>query len=67
MLKTQYVRDGMNQVIANETHFENGDMVVRDREGKIVGRASESFQNTREVDGKLASRNRYDAGLLIRR
>jgi hypothetical protein len=65
MLKTQYVRDGNNQIVANETHFENGDVVVRDREGRVIGRSSETFQNTRDRNGKLASRNSDDPGLLI--
>lgn len=66
MFKTQFLRDGQNQIIGNETHFENGDVVARDRDGKILGRANSAFRNTRNGDGKLVSRNTHDAGLLFR-
>ena len=67
MFKTKFIRDGENHIIANETHFENGDVVVRDREGRIVGRTSKRFQNTRDGEGRLSSRNDEDPGLLIRK
>ena len=67
MFKTQFLRDGQNQIIGNETRFENGDVVARDRDGRILGRASSTFVNTRNGDGKLVSRNDDDAGLLFRR
>ena len=67
MFKTKFIRDGEDHIIANETHFENGDVVVRDREGRIVGRTSKRFQNTRDAEGRLSSRNDEDPGLLIRK
>jgi hypothetical protein len=65
MFKTQFLRDGDNQIIGNETRFENGDAVVRDQNGRIVRRCSETFRNTRDGDGKLVSRNTDDVGLLF--
>jgi hypothetical protein len=67
MLKTEFLRDGQNQIIGNETHFENGDVVARDRDGRILGRVSSTFRNTRNGDGKLVGRNADDAGLLFRK
>ena len=67
MFKTQFVRDGDNQIIGDETRFENGDAVVRDQSGRILGRTSETFRNTRDGDGKLGSRNTNDVGLLFRK
>ncbi|WP_109487986.1 hypothetical protein [Occallatibacter savannae] len=66
MLKTQFIRDGQNQIIANETQFDNGDVVARDRDGRILGRTSSTFGNTRNGEGQLVSRNTDDAGLLLR-
>ena len=54
-----------DQSIGNETRFENGDAVVRDQNGRIVRRCSETFRNTRDGDGKLVSRNTDDVGLLF--
>ena len=67
MFKTEFVRDGNNQIIGNETRFESGDSVVRDHNGRIFGRTSEAFRNTRDGDGKLVSRNTHDVGLLFRK
>lgn len=67
MLKVQWVRDGKNQIIGNITSgFIDGDAVVRDHDGKLLGRASEAFENTRDSSGKLVSRNASDAGLLFK-
>jgi len=68
MLKTAYIRDGKNKIIGSATTgFPNGDAVARDRNGKILGRSSELFHNTRDADGHLISRNIADVGLLFRR
>jgi hypothetical protein len=66
MLRKTYIRNGKNQIIGSETSgFENGDTVVRDSHGKILGRASGRYHNTRDVHGRLVSTNTDDAGLLF--
>ena len=68
MLKVEYVRDGKNQIMgAKTTGFENGDEVARDRDGRVLGRSSSVFANTRDAQGRLVSRNQADADLLLRR
>jgi len=68
MLTTRYMRDGKNQVEGSITSgFANGDVVARDRSGRIVGHANTRFENTRDADGRLVSRNVDDVGLLFRR
>jgi hypothetical protein len=68
MLKTEYIRDGRNQIMGSSTSgFANGDTVARDRSGKILGHANSTFQNTRDEEGRLVSRNSADVGLLFRR
>jgi hypothetical protein len=47
--------------------FANGDTVARDRSGKILGHSNSTFQNTRDEEGRLVSRNSADVGLLFRR
>jgi hypothetical protein len=66
MLKIQFLRDGHNLILGNETRFENGDVVARDRDDKILGRASNTFGNTRDGNAKLVSRL-DDPGLLFRK
>jgi hypothetical protein len=68
MLKMEYVRDGKNQILGSTTSgFANGDTVARDRSGKILGHSNTTFENTRDSDGRLVSRNADDVGLLFRR
>jgi hypothetical protein len=68
MLKTEYIRDGRNQIIGSETGgFANGDTVARDRSGKILGHSNSTFKNTRDSSGCLVSRNADDVSLLFRR
>ena len=66
MLKKTYVRDGKGLIIGSETSgFDNGDTVVRDSHGKILGRASSRYHNTRDAHGRLVSNNTDDGGLLF--
>jgi YD repeat-containing protein len=68
MLKTEYVRDGKNQILGSTTTgFANGDIVARDRSGQILGHSNSTFQNTRDEEGQLVSQNSADVGLLFRR
>jgi len=66
MLKTEYIRDAHNLLIGTlTTGLANGDIVVRDRNGKILGHANTVFHTTRDADGRLISRNTADPGLLF--
>jgi len=66
MLKKTYIRNGKNQIIGSETSgFANGDTLVRDSHGKILGRANSWYHNTRDAHGNLVSTNTDDAGLLF--
>ena len=69
MLKKTYVRDGKNQIVGSITSgFSNGSLVARDCHGKLLGRASETFQNTRDAQGRLISTNTAaDVNLLFRK
>jgi len=68
MLKTEYIRDGRSQIMRSITSgFANGDTVARDRSGKILGHSNSTFENTRDSDGRLVSRNADNVGLLFRR
>jgi hypothetical protein len=66
VLKKTYIRNGKNQIIGSETsEFSNGDSVVRDSHGKILGRANSRLNNTRDAHGNLVSTNTDDSGLLF--
>ncbi len=68
MLKMEYVLDGNNQILGSTTSgFPNGDIVARDRSGRILGHSNNAFENTRDGEGRLISRNSADVGLLFRR
>jgi hypothetical protein len=66
MLKVEYVRDGKNKIIGTKTSgFSNGDTVARDSSGKVLGRSSNKFGNTRDASGRLTSTNQADADSLF--
>lgn len=65
MLKTEYIRDGNNIIIGTVTIGLDGDIVVRDKHGKILGHANTKFHTTRDSEGRLVSQNTADAGLLF--
>jgi YD repeat-containing protein len=66
MLKKNVIRDGKNRVIGSvTTGFAGGSSIVRDAEGRLLGKTSELFHNTRDAQGKLVSTNSPDAGLLF--
>jgi len=66
MLKKTYIRNGKGQIIGSETSgFDNGDTVVRDSHGKILGRTSSRYHNTRDAHGRVVSINTDDPGLLF--
>jgi hypothetical protein len=66
MLKKNVVRDGQNRVIGSvTTGYAGGSSMVRDAEGRLLGKTSEKFPNTRDAEGKIVSINTPDAGLLF--
>ena len=66
MLKKDVIRDGRNRVIGSVTSgLAGGSSIVRDAEGRLLGKTSEKFHNTRDARGKLVSTNTPDAGLLF--
>ena len=66
MLKKNVIRDGQNRVVGSvTTGYAGGSLLVRDAEGRLLGKTSEKFHNTRDAQGKLFSTNTPDAGLLF--
>jgi len=66
MLKKELIRDGRNKLIGTiTTGFAVGSSVVRDAEGRLLGKTSETFHNTRDAQGKLVSTNTADGALLF--
>jgi YD repeat-containing protein len=66
MLKKNEVRDGRNKLIGTiTTGFAGGSSIVRDAEGRLLGKTSEKFHNTRDERGRLISVNTPNAGLLF--
>jgi YD repeat-containing protein len=66
MLKKNVIRDGKNRVIGSVTSgYAAGSSIVRDAEGRLLGKTSEQFHNTRDAQGKLVSTNTPNAGLLF--
>jgi hypothetical protein len=66
-MKLFTLRDGQNRIVGTTTTNSNGDTVARDRSGSILGRSSQTFNNTRDGSGSLASINTADARLLFRK
>jgi hypothetical protein len=68
VLKTEFVRDGKNQIVGSVTSgLTKTVSVARDRCGHILGHSNSTFHNTRDAEGHLVSRNSDDIGLLFRR
>jgi YD repeat-containing protein len=66
MLKKNVIRDGHNRVIGSvTTGYAGGSSIVRNEEGRLLGRTSELFHNTRDAQGRLISVNTADGGLLF--
>jgi YD repeat-containing protein len=66
MLKKEIIRDGRNKLIGTiTTGFAGGSCIVRDAEGRLLGKTSEKFHNTRDERGRLISVNTPNAGLLF--
>jgi YD repeat-containing protein len=66
MLKKNVIRDGQNRIVGSVTSgYAGGSSIVRDAEGRLLGKTSEKFHNTRDAEGKLVSINTPDTGLLF--
>ncbi len=66
MLTKKFIRDGKNRLIGSvTTGFAGGSSIVRDAEGRILGRTNDRFSNTRDSHGDLVSIDTPDAGLLF--
>jgi len=65
-MKLFTLRDGQNRIVGTTTSYSNGDTVARDRQGSVLGRSSQTFGNTRDGSGGLASINTADTCLLFR-
>ena len=65
-MKSEYVRNGKNQIIGRKTTgFSNDDTVVRDTSGKMSGRANSKLGITRDSAGRITSTNQADADSLF--
>jgi hypothetical protein len=61
MLKVEFVRNGKNHIIGTKiSGFGNGGTVARDS-GKILGRSSKKFRNTRDSHRLVTSVNQTDS------
>lgn len=59
------IRDFSGKIISWEEHMGNGDIVVRDFYGKILGKYDKQFNVTRDFYGRILARG--DAhGMLFR-
>jgi hypothetical protein len=47
--------------------YSNGDSAARNRQGSVVGRSSQTFNNTHDSSGHVAGATNADAKLLFRR
>jgi hypothetical protein len=66
-LKKEYIRDFQHRVLGSVTSgFATGNVVVRDGDGRLLGRTNDRIQETRDSKGRIISSNAADPGLLIR-
>jgi YD repeat-containing protein len=66
MLKKEIVRDGQNRVVGSTTTgYAAGTSIVRDTEGRLLGKTSDKFHSTRDSEGRIVSINTADGGLLF--
>lgn len=65
MLKKSFIRDGHNRLIGSVTSgFADGSSVVRDEEGRLLGRTSDRFKTTRD-NRHILSLGTPDPGLIF--
>jgi hypothetical protein len=66
-MKVYTLLDGQNRIGGTNTTNSNEDTVARYRSGNILGRSSQTFNNTRGPNDRLVSNNTADARLLLRK
>jgi hypothetical protein len=66
-MKVFTFRDGQNRIVGTATTNSNGETVARDRKGNILGRSSQTLNNTRGPNDRLVSNNTADARGLLRK
>jgi hypothetical protein len=66
-MKIFTLRDGQNRIVGTISTNSNGDSVARNRSGSILGRSSQTFNNTRDGSDRPVSNNIADASLLFRK
>lgn len=66
-MKVFTIRDGQGRILGNTTSYSNGDTVARDRDGSVLGRSSQNFNNTRGQNDELVSNNTADVRILFRK
>ena len=67
-LEKKFIRDGRNKLIGSVTSgYADNTEVVRDTEGKLLGKTNRRFSTTRDARGKLVSIDTPNAGLLLRK
>jgi hypothetical protein len=65
-MKNFTVRDGQNRIVGTASTNSNRDIVAGDRSGNILGRSSQTFNNTRGPNDRFISSNTADVHLLFR-
>jgi YD repeat-containing protein len=67
-LKRRFIRGGRNRLIGSVTSgYTDSTEIVRDAEGKLLGKTNRRFSNTTDARGRLVSIDTPDAGLLLGR
>jgi YD repeat-containing protein len=67
-LEKKFIRDGRNRLVGSVTSgYSDTTEVVRDAEGKLLGKTSRRFSTTRDAHNRLISIDTPDAGLLFGR
>jgi len=66
-LQRKFVRDGRNRLLGSVTSgYSDATEIVRDADGKLLGKTNRKFSNTRDAHNRLVSIDTPDAGLLFR-
>jgi len=67
-LEKKFIRDGRNRLLGSVTSgYSDTTEVVRDAEGKLLGKTNHRMATTRDARGRLVSLDTPNAGLLFGR